>query len=173
MTDNTTGVVRLEVEVAPETAAEIRKLIAARGWDFTEGLRILFGAGIGALKASALKDQDLHESESDRMLRHAAENEQAVALLRYRLYETQKANEAWDLSTGAIHNQNAGFRAIIDRQIGELTGLKRQLYDSEFEVQQLRAKLGDQETANAADLEPQAETPRWKSLLMGLFRRLR
>jgi hypothetical protein len=163
----------LEVDVAPETADEIRKLVAARGWEFAEGLRILFGAGIAALKASALKDQDSSESESDRMLRHAAENEQAVALLRYRLYETQKANEAWDLSTGAIHNQNAGFRAIIDRQIGELAEFKRQLRDRELEVQGLRARLGDQGADGGVEPETPAATPRRKGLLGDLLRRLR
>ena len=170
MTDkNTPGAVRLEVEVAPETADDIRKLLAERGWDSAEGLRILFGAGIGALKALALEDGYSDESESERMLRHAAENEQALALLRFRLYETQKANEAWDLSTGAIHNQNAGYKAIIDRQIGELAELKRQLGESKLRIRHLEGMLDHLDSTRTVNPESQPSSPRWRRWLGALL----
>lgn len=41
--------VKLEIEVTAETANDLVELIAEKGVDFAEGLRLILGAGMGAL----------------------------------------------------------------------------------------------------------------------------
>jgi len=113
--------VKVEVYVTAETATDIDELRHEKGWGVDEGLRILLGMGIGAARGEAAR---FDAEAQERMIARLAEVEGSLAVLRARMFEMEKANEAWDLSTGAIRQQNLGFQGLINRQKEELDTLK-------------------------------------------------
>lgn len=128
--------VKLKVAVTPETAEDIEKLLREQRWDPAEGLRILIGMGLGAVRGErARMDADAQA----RMVARLMEVEGSLAVLRSRMFETQKADKSWELSIGAIHNQNLGYQGIIDRLREELEILRSENERLLTEIHDLRA----------------------------------
>ena len=141
-----------EVTVESETAHEIERVIAENGWERTEGLRLILGSGLGylqgektlkAIESGAMTAQDLHKLVSRLM-----DTESRLAVLRFRAFELQRANQNWELSTGAIQNDRMGLRGVVQRLREEIAALKA-------ENAQLRAQLPPQEASG----ESPATTP--------------
>jgi len=153
---------KIEVEVTAETAHDIENLVQEMGWDYAEGIRILLGSGLGAIRAQAALEahqcQDPDAEPIERMGRRLMEVESSLAVLRFRLFETNRDNEAWNLSTGAIRNENIGLKNLVERQREEINALKATLAE-------LRARLAVCE-ANAPSETPEiASSPVKASLL--------
>ena len=138
----TKDLVKLEITVTPETARDIDKLLSEQGWDSTEGLRILLGMGLGAVRGEQARSKD--ESAKKRMVARLMEVEGSLAVLRSRMFEMEKANQSWELSTGAIRTQNIGFQGLINRQKEEIAELKKVNLSQQDEINSLYSQLDKQ-----------------------------
>jgi hypothetical protein len=132
--EENTGVseaVRLEVWLDPASAREIDQLITQRGWNREEGLRIILGAGAGFLRGEKVLQVaaigQRTEEELERLLKRLIETESSLASARFRMQELEQANRAWELSTGAIRNENLALKGVLERQKTELQELRKQL----------------------------------------------
>ena len=160
--------VTLEITVASATAREIERVMVENGWERAEGLRLILGSGLGylqgektlkAIEAGAMTAQDLHKLVSRMM-----DTESRLAVLRFRAFELQRANQNWELSTGAIQNERMGLRGVVHRLREEIAALKA-------ENAQLRRQLPAQETSGGSPATtPQPRVPAGHSWLR-LFRR--
>jgi len=161
--------VTLEITVASATAHEIERVIAENSWERDEGLRLILGSGLGyvkgektlkAVEAGTMTAQDLHKLVSRMM-----ETESRMAVLRFRAFELERANQNWELSTGAIQNERMGLHGVVHRLREEIAALKA-------ENAQLRAQLPAQ-AASSVSAAPKphssdyAQGPGW----LRLFRR--
>lgn len=135
--------VKLEIEVTPETAKDVEDLLLEGGWQKEECLPIVLGIGMGAVRVQWMTDTVMDdESEPlERMKARLASVEGSLATLRFRMFEMEQTNQAWDLSTGAIRNQNVGFKAIINRQQKELDELKTLLKTKRWENEHSQEEL--------------------------------
>ncbi|MCX8025618.1 MAG: hypothetical protein N3A60_10480 [Thermanaerothrix sp.] len=131
---------RLEVWVTHQMAEDLRALLQEEGWTQDEGLRLILGAGMGAVRAAQaeadLEDEALPEANDapptfEAMRQRLIHVEASLAVLRFRLFETQEANRAWNLSTGAIQAENVGLNALVKRQKEEIEALKACLAELE------------------------------------------
>jgi hypothetical protein len=132
-------VVKLEINVMAETAQDIDDLFREQGWDTTEGLQILLGMGLGAVRGEQVHSKG--EEAKERMAAWLIEVEGSLAVLRSRMYEMEKANQSWELSTGAIRKQNIGFIGLINRVKEEINELKKVNLSQQDEIRSLRSQL--------------------------------
>ena len=142
--DMQSELVTFEITVESETAREIEHVMAENGWEQAEGLRLILGSGLGYIKgektleaaaAGTMTAEDLQKLVSRMM-----ETESRLAVLRFRAFEMEKANQAWELSTGAIQNERMGLRGVVHRLREENAALKA-------EIERLHAQLPAQETS--------------------------
>jgi len=130
--------VTLEITVAGETAREIERVIAENGWEHAEGLRLLLGSGLGYVKGEkilqAVESGTMTAQDLQAVVSRMMETESRLAVLRFRAFEMGKANQAWELSTGAIQNDRVGLRELAWRLRAEMAALKA-------ENERLRAQL--------------------------------
>jgi len=124
----TEGLVRLEILVEADTMREIEQVVQERGWELAEGLRLLLGSGLayarGEQVLQAVESGALSQDDLQRLLARMVETETRLAALRFRTWEAQQANEAWELSTGAIRNENQGLRSLVQRLRSENVALQ-------------------------------------------------
>ena len=116
--------VKIETFVAEETAQAIDALIAELGYEREEGLRMILGAGLMALRNANL------EPETEVPKRGRArwmEVERDLAVTHFRLYKAMESNRNWELSTGAVLTRNKGLEQLVDRLNKEVDDLKREL----------------------------------------------
>lgn len=160
--------VTFEVTVEGETARKIEHVIAENGWERADGLRLILGSGLGYIKGDqilkAIESGAMTAEDLQRLVSRMVETESRLAVLRFRAFEMEKANQAWELSTGAIQNDRIGLRGVVHRLREEIAALKA-------ENKQLCAQLPAQEasaTPQAPAPEPQIQGEhRW----LRLFRR--
>jgi chromosome segregation ATPase len=136
---------KLEVWVTREMAEDLRALLQEEGWTQDEGLRLILGAGMGAVRAAQaeadLENEALPEANDapptfEAMRRRLIHVEASLAVLRFRLFEAQEANRAWNLSTGAIQAENVGLNALVKRQKEDIEALKARLAELEAALRQ-------------------------------------
>jgi len=123
--------VTLEIQVTTETAQKIQTFIQEQGWEMQEGYRYMLGAGLGFLRGEVcLQDNtksEIEETERKRFTSMICEAESHMAAIRYRLFEFQQANQAWELSTGAVYTDNRALRNLVCRQKEEISGTKKRI----------------------------------------------
>ena len=163
---NDQPVVKLEIEVTAETSHDLGVLIAEEGWDYTEGLRIILGAGMAAIRAERAQQALISGSEAaehiQRMHKRLVGTESSLAVTRFRLYEALKTIQNWELSSGATRIQNTGYQGLIHRQKEELDELKDRLHRQEEELVKLRLQI----QMNPQEAPPTAEQKKgWKEKL--------
>jgi hypothetical protein len=159
-------VVKLEVNVTAETAQDIEQLFHEQEWESTEGLQILLGMGLGAMRG-----EDAHsngEEAKERMAARLMEVEGSLAVLRSHMYEMDKANQSWELSTGAIHKQNAGFIGLINRLKEEIDELKKVNLSQQDEIRSLHSQLDNR--ADHVAQPDQASQPTGRKGLLAWIR---
>ncbi len=153
-TSESDGWVRLEIQIDAETMREIEAAIEDNGWEYDEGLRLLLGSGLAYVKGErvlqAIESGILSKDELQRTLSRMMETETRLAVLRFRTFEAQQANQAWELSTGAIKNENQGLRAVVQRLREENAALRA-------ENDRLRRLLPTLDAV--AELDSPADTP--------------
>jgi len=137
----TDKLITLKVIVTPETACDVDKLLTEQGWTTAEGLRLLLGVGMAAARVQAAQTEG--EDALHCMEERLKDVEGSLAVLRFNMYEMQKANQAWELSTGAIRNQNLGYSALIRRQKDEIEALKSRLAEAQAEVTHVKTLVGE------------------------------
>jgi len=130
--------VTFEITVASATAREIERVIAENGWERAEGLRLLLGSGLGYVKGEkilqAVESGTMTAQDLQTVVSRMMETESRLAVLRFRAFEMEKANQAWELSTGAIQNDRVGLRELAWHLRDEIAALKA-------ENERLRAQL--------------------------------
>ena len=136
--------VQIEIEVSPETAGDIEAWISQQGLERGEALRLLLGSGLGYQKVVTdspppPEEDSGTEAELKRLLARLIDSESRLAATRWRMFELQGANQAWELSTGAIRAENVGMRAVAERLRAEVADLRAQLESQTAELNALRA----------------------------------
>jgi|YNPNPStandDraft_1061719.scaffolds.fasta_scaffold01546_4 hypothetical protein len=135
----------VQITVTSETLRELNHLIRLRNWEPSEGYRIILGAGLGYLLA-----QSLSESENitglpqdlERLTARLVETESMLASLRFRAFELQQQTSNWELSNGAVFQENMALKNLVKRQREEIADLRLKLK----ELQQKKA--GDHTPSN-------------------------
>ena len=109
-----------------------------------EGYRYILGAGLGFLWGEVcLQDNtkgEIEETERKRFTSMICEAESHLAAIRYRLFEFQQANHAWELSTGAVYTENRALSNLVCRQKEEISGLKKQVREQQMEIESLHSQ---------------------------------
>jgi hypothetical protein len=85
----------------------------------------------------------------------------SLAVLRSRMVEKEKINESWDLSTGAIRQEDIGFLGLINRQKEELSALKA---DQSRLLAELHALCGIQTQQPEEQSVPQKPRSIWNRI---------
>lgn len=137
--------VTLEIELTKQTVEEIKALMAEYLWEPNEGLRLLLGAGIGALQAERVRTPDISDHEKVlRLSRLLTEAEGRLAGARYDLSEARQMLKRWELSNGAIRETLVSLEQVIKRQNQELDELKARLQACEAENKNLKMLIDRQ-----------------------------
>jgi len=139
-------VVALQVHVTAETARDLQRLIAEKGWELEEGLRIILGTGMGYLRGErvlqAVAIGDKTEEEMRQLMTRLIGTESRLASALFRMQDLEQSNQNWDLSSGAIQTENVALKGVVDRQKKEIRELTAKIEELEQEIQQLRSHLG-------------------------------
>src|SRR3972149_9661782 len=100
--------INLEIFVTPETAGDIESLITEKQWEKQEGLRILLGAGLAAIRTRLFDQDEIEDGFDSKLKSRLMEVEQSLAVLRFQLFEALERNRSWELSSGAIQKAKIG-----------------------------------------------------------------
>ncbi len=60
--------------------------------------------------------------------------------MRFRMFELQQTNTNWELSTGAVFNENTALKELVKRQAGEIQSLKARLESVERELEKCKTQ---------------------------------
>lgn len=129
-----------EIHVTEETYQDICSLIQERGWDEAEGLRILLAAGIGYLRVTRFSDEEavgMPQNTRD-LFERLVKAESLLASMRFRMFELQQQNQNWELSNGAVFQENIGLRNLTNRHLEEISELRTRVSSLEKELTDLR-----------------------------------
>lgn len=118
--------VKLEILVASETAKDVEDLIKEKGWEREDGLRLLVGAGLMAVRLHPFEDNEDQTLPTEARTRWL-KVEGNLAVVGFRLFEALEANRAWELSTGSIRKQNAWLENVLKQKQGEIEEFKKAL----------------------------------------------
>jgi hypothetical protein len=136
------GLKRIQIDLTADTARDLEIVIAENGWESEEGLRMILGAGMAAVRAAraqqALTEKGEAAEQIHRLRKRLVETESSLAVTRFQLYEALKTIQNWELSSGATTTQNIGFLGVIQRQKEELDSLNKQLRVQQEELVRLR-----------------------------------
>ena len=148
--------VRLEIYVTPEMASELEELISEHLWEQADGLRILLGAGMGAVKAQSIAKSD-GQTESEtitRLSQQLIRTESRLASTRFQLAEVKELNQRWELSAGSVYSSGATFEKIVLDQRTEIGELKARLAEQQKEIEHLHAAVETGPKKNEASESP-------------------
>jgi hypothetical protein len=134
-------VVVLEIEVTKQTVQDLKNMISEHLWDFNAGLRLILGAGLGALMAQRVKDAQTDQEKTLKLTRLLTESEGRLVGSRYELSEIKNILKRWELSDGGTRELVVSAQQVIQRQHQELDELKSRLKEKEIELEHLRAQL--------------------------------
>ncbi len=127
---------QIRLNITDETYEELLALIRSRGWEEEDGLRILLGAGLGALRAAefeAEEENGLPKNMAELAAR-LSRTESQLAYLRFRVMELEEDNRNWQLASGPIAQENEGLKAVARLRLEEIDRLKQ-------EIEALRRRL--------------------------------
>lgn len=141
----------VEIAVVAETARELERVLAERGWERDEGLRRVLAAGLDYILErvslpSAATDcpsaAELH-TQLERMIGSGAR----LAALLYRMHQWEQACQAHEVTHGAMVKEASAYEQRVWEQIREAEALRG-------EIARLRAELA------ARDAAPNSPPPR-------------
>lgn len=135
----------VQITVTSETLRELNHLIRLRNWEPSEGYRIILGAGLGYLLAQSISDSENatgSPQDSERLTARLVQTESMLASLRFRAFELQQQTSNWELSSGAVYQENMALKNLVNRQREEIADLRLKL----TELQEKKA--GDHTTFN-------------------------
>ena len=139
--------VSLTFEVSSETADQLSQLVSEHIWERSEGLRIILGAGIGALITQrVLKERKNVEDRIIGLSHELVLSEGRLAATNYKLAEIRELIHRWEISSGALQEMGARLEKIVFRQNEEIKELKAILIVQEEENGRVRAKLAEDTT---------------------------
>jgi chromosome segregation ATPase len=117
---------------------DLRTLIEAHMWSAEEGLRLVLGAGIGALLAEGVRDASTGAEQALALSRLLAEAQGKLAGARYELADAREQLRRWEMSSGAIAKIAQDVETTLRRQNSEIDALRAQLAQQEQLIQTLR-----------------------------------
>jgi hypothetical protein len=121
----------VQIEVTTEMPEDLKEIIQSYYWDSDEGLRMVLGAGIGALTSQRVLAGD---TEADKILlltRRLAESEGKLAGVGHALSEANEVIKKWELSNGAFRELTVSLEQTIRQQNEEIDGLRARLQEKE------------------------------------------
>ncbi len=123
----------VQIEVAAETLGDLQGIIRSYYWDSDEGLRMVLGAGIGALLAERVLAGEVEADKIRLLTRRLTESEGKLAGVRHALSEAHEVIKKWELSNGAIRELTLSLEQTIRRQNQEIDELRARLERKEAE----------------------------------------
>ena len=132
----------LEVEVTQETMQELKALMDEHLWEPDEGLRMILGAGLGALTAERVREAYTDQEKIIQLSQRLARAEGRLVTTRFDLSEVRQDIKRWELSTGAVREMAAGSEKVIRRQNSEIDEMKDLILKQQAEIKHLQAQLG-------------------------------
>ena len=130
--------INLEIFVTPETAGDIESLITEKQWEKQEGLRILLGAGLAAIRTRLFDQDEIEDGFDSKLKSRLMEVEQSLAVLRFQLFEALERNRSWELSSGAIQKAKIGYESIMKSQRQVIEDLRKTVKKMDLEISRLR-----------------------------------
>jgi hypothetical protein len=118
----------ITIQVSEETSRDLENLTQEMGWEPEDGLRMVLGAGLMAVRHE--QESPSSEAKNKSWLRWL-EVEQDLAVTRYRLFREMEANRRWELSTGAVKTQNIAHEKLIENLNKEIDILRVRLKEKE------------------------------------------
>ena len=133
----------LEITLTAEAKQELEHFITEKGWETAEGYRILLGAGLGYLRSQPYQEAESDseaEREKKQLMARLIQDESTLASMRFRMFELQQTNTNWELSTGAVFNENTALKKLVKRQAREIQSLKARLESVERELEKCKTQ---------------------------------
>jgi hypothetical protein len=115
----------INIQISSDTIQRIKSVIQQKDWEFDQGVRRILGAGLGYLEMETHLQND-SEPEKDSLIRRIIEAESLIASLQFKLFETESANQNWNLSSGAILGENIGLKNVAMKQLKRIDRLTLQ-----------------------------------------------
>ena len=91
-----------------------------------------------------------------------SEAESHLAAIRYRMFELQQANQAWELSTGAVYTEGKALTNLVRRQKEEISELIKRIREQQAEVERLRLQTVTFTSLEPTIQEKKKSNPIWK-----------
>jgi len=158
--------IKLEIEIAPETATQLNRLFSEHFWERADGLRTILGVGIGTLIAQQIeKKNEDSQTKIISLTRELVQSEGRLSGVQFELAEIKELNRRWELSTGSIHAMNATLEKVILQQNNEISEIKTQLKAALEEINQLGLISANQKIATLSPRQSQKKS--WLSRLIG------
>ena len=133
----------LEIAVPAEMANELAELASFYVWEKAEGLRIILGAGMGALQAQRQVQED-GDSDPEVKLRHLTRqlvrSEGRLAASRYRLFEAEQELRRLELSNAGLRELGIGLERANRRQLDEIEKLRLILKEKQSGIEGLQSR---------------------------------
>ena len=124
-------------------AKELRELVNFYIWEPNEGLRMILGAGMAALEAQRLLQEDSGSSEEVKLrhlTRKLVRSEGRLSAARYRLFEAEEEIKRLVFSNAGLCELGMGMDKAIARQIEEIEKLKQELKEKQAEIEALKSR---------------------------------
>lgn len=152
-------------DVSQETFEAVQEYINSMGYESQEGYRIIMGAGLGFLRAQSYsgpsKNTRAESEKNDSLTARLTSAEAKLAAMHYRLFELNESNQNWDLSTGAIMNENKGLKALAERHRREIDQLHDEVQSLKRAIDLLRSRTSSDEKKEKLQIQPQSFWNRW------------
>ena len=158
--------ITLEIQITDESAQDIHGFLQGQVWETQAGYRYLLGAGLGYLRGeSCLQDSTKDDNEDTKIKKLTSmisEAESHLAAIRYRMFELQQANQAWELSTGAVYTEGKALTNLVRRQKEEISELIKRIREQQAEVERLRLQTVTFTSLEPTIQEKKKSNPIWK-----------
>jgi len=162
----------LEIQVTIETDKDIKTFIEEQGWDEPEGLRIILGAGLGYLRGKPflgyVEETGLFQDPKQLVIL-LAKAEASLASMRFRMFELQQMNNHWELSNGAVFQENIGLKNLTNRHIEEINNLHSKVSFLQAELTNLRSQQTEKEIPQQG-VAHEYHLSKWHKWLKNLFK---
>lgn len=163
----------LQITVTSETLRELDHLISLRNWEPSEGYRIILGTGLGYLLAQSLLDSENTtglSQDAERLTARLVQTESMLASLRFHTFELQQQTSNWELSSGAIYQENMALKNLVNRQRKEIADLRLKLQELQEKMVSNHTTLDQSNLSDSKKIPAELHPSRWLTRLFGFLK---
>jgi hypothetical protein len=120
----------ISLDISYESYKEYLEFFDFQAWDEKMGLLILLQIGFESLSGKYQANANGSTNDADELIRIKQmflSSQSNLAALRFRYYETLEANKNWNLSTGAVMNENTALLNLVKQLKLENSEIKKNL----------------------------------------------